>query len=143
MKRAHITHGFTLVELMVTLSIVALLAAIAYPTYHQYLLKGRRAEGRAALMSVLQQQERYYTQYGKYFWDIDGASPFKTHSGDNLGNSAYTIANVLCDPSLSRQECVEIRATPIAPDPDAGMLTIKSVGPIKSCDGNKKEVCWR
>lgn len=143
MKRPDFSHGFTLVELMVTLSIVAILAAVAYPTYHQYILKGRRAEGRAALMAVLQQQERYYTQYGKYFWDADGATPFKAYSGDNLPSSAYTITNVLCDPSLSRQECVQVQATPTAPDPEAGMLTITSVGPTKSCTGSKKEVCWK
>ena len=54
--------GFTLVELMIVVAIVGILAAIAYPSYVDSVRKGKRADGRAALTSLLQQQERYFTQ---------------------------------------------------------------------------------
>ena len=64
-KVRHI-KGFTLVELMIVVAIVAILAAIAYPSYAESVRKGRRAEARAALTELLQQQERFMTQNNTY-----------------------------------------------------------------------------
>lgn len=139
------SRGFTLVELMITMAIVAVLAAIAYPAYNKYVLKGRRAEGRAALTAVLQQQERYYTQFGKYYISPDGTSngPFKAFSGDNQSSSAYTLTSSLCADNLTAAECVQITATPTHADPEAGNLTINSVGPTRTCSGSNKDICWK
>ncbi|WP_374591408.1 type IV pilin protein [Aquabacterium sp.] len=140
------SRGFTLIELMVTVAIVAILTAIAYPAYHQYVLKGRRAEGRAALTAVLQQQERYYTQFGKYYISTSDSDngPFKAYSGDNLGSSAYTLTSSLCADNLTAAECVQITATPTHhDDPEAGNLSINSVGPTRTCSGTNKSICWK
>lgn len=58
--------GFTLVELMVVVAIVAILAAIAYPTYQEQMIKTRRAEGRAAIMEVATRLERCFTRFNAY-----------------------------------------------------------------------------
>ena len=58
--------GFTLIELMITVAIVGILASIAYPAYTSSILKGKRAEGRAAVTELMQQQERYMTQRNTY-----------------------------------------------------------------------------
>ena len=59
-------QGFTLIELMIVVAVVGVLAAIAYPAYTDSVLKGRRAQARAALTELLQQQERYMTQNNCY-----------------------------------------------------------------------------
>lgn len=59
-------RGFTLIEVMITVAIVAILAAVAYPSYRDSVLKGKRAEARAALTDLLQQQERFITQRNSY-----------------------------------------------------------------------------
>ena len=58
--------GFTLIELMVTVAIVALLATIALPSYQDYVLKSRRAGGKATLLEAQQRMERAYTDQNSY-----------------------------------------------------------------------------
>ena len=71
--RASARAGFTLIELMITVAIVGILAAIAYPSYQDSVRKGKRAEGRTALIDFLQQQERFLTQTGSYAVVTPGA----------------------------------------------------------------------
>ena len=52
-------RGVTLIELMVVVTIIGILAAVAYPAYIEQARRGRRAAGVAMLQNVLQQAERY------------------------------------------------------------------------------------
>lgn len=54
-----VQKGFTLIELMLAIAIVGILASIAYPSYTNYLLKGRRASAQAHLMDIAQRQQQY------------------------------------------------------------------------------------
>ncbi len=58
--------GFTLIEIMVTVAIVGILAAIALPSYHQYIARGKRAEARAAILQAEGWLERFYTETNAY-----------------------------------------------------------------------------
>lgn len=51
--------GFTLIELMIVLAVVALLATVAYPTYLDQIRKGRRSDAIQGLAQVQQAQERW------------------------------------------------------------------------------------
>ena len=152
-------HGFTLIELMITVAIIGILAAIAYPSYQDSILKGRRAEGRTALLNLLQQEERYYTQTGSYLsfgpaatgnngTNAAGATtvtiPFRTTSGDST-SYAYTLSADVCSNTLGLDECVLLSAAPQRADTAAGTLTVTSSG-TKDCNGSKRltpGVCWR
>lgn len=52
-------HGFTLIELMITVAVVGILAAIAYPTYQNAMAKNRRATAQAYLADVAQREQQY------------------------------------------------------------------------------------
>jgi type IV pilus assembly protein PilE len=66
--------GFTLIELMVTVVIIGILAAIAYPSYTQYVLRANRAEARAILLESVQFLERNYTTANRYDQDSAGTA---------------------------------------------------------------------
>lgn len=62
--------GFTLIELMITLGIVAVLMAIAVPNYSDYTRRAHRADGKIALTEVANLQEKFYSDNGTYAADM-------------------------------------------------------------------------
>ncbi len=81
-------RGFTLIELMITVAIVGILSAIAYPSYTEYVRRGHRADARAGLLQAQQWLERAATATGTY---PTAALPAAlSWSGDNT--KRYTIA---------------------------------------------------
>lgn len=144
------SNGFTLIELMIVVAVIGLLAAIAIPSYQDSVRKGRRAEGRAALTELLQQQERYMTQMNSYLaftnsagttTPVSAATTFKVFSGDSLAKAAYLLSADAC-PSAVITECVRLTATPVVADAEAGNLQILSSG-TKTCTGTTTSVCWK
>jgi type IV pilus assembly protein PilE len=53
-------HGFTLIELMITVAIVAILSAIAIPQYSEYVMRSRITEATMALSDQRLKMERYF-----------------------------------------------------------------------------------
>jgi type IV pilus assembly protein PilE len=60
------TRGVTLIELVVVIAIVGLLAAIAVPSYRQYVLRANRAEAKSAMLNIAAAQEKFYVQNNTY-----------------------------------------------------------------------------
>jgi type IV pilus assembly protein PilE len=59
-------RGFSLIELLIVVAIIAVLAAIAIPSYQRYMYRARRVEGQQLLMSVANAEERYYATHNQY-----------------------------------------------------------------------------
>jgi type IV pilus assembly protein PilE len=154
MKRRQ--EGFTLIELMIVVAVVSILAAIAYPSYRSAVLKGKRGQGRTAILELLQQQERYMTQNNRYleFSNNNGTTnptnvPFKTFAGDSPTGTAYQLSAARCSNELELTECVKITATPTLTDAEVGSLWAMSTG-ARNCSGTASttppaappKVCW-
>lgn len=145
--KKNLQRGFTLIELMIVVAIVAILAAIVYPSYQDSVIKAKRAEGRAALMQVMQQQERYYTQNNTYSL-VSKTTPnnFKWFSGDSAASSSYEIKAEVCTGDVIGN-CVMLTAMPgtsnVNPgykDAKCGDLTLSSTG-AKDRSGTATN-CW-
>ncbi|RZT41393.1 type IV pilin protein [Cupriavidus agavae] len=141
--------GFTLAELMVTVAIIGILAAFAYPSYQEFVRKGRRTEAKVALMENMQLFERHFSQVNTYY----GAGTttvwqdYKKYSGDSQAGAKYTVAaNINC--GSSDGQCVELRATPAAnfPDPTCDTLVLRSTGEklviIGTAAAKTDATCW-
>lgn len=90
--------GFTLIELVVTLLVVAILITVAAPTYRTYILKSHRADGTSTLMAMQLAQEKYRfnnTQYGTLaqVWGGVTSSPngYYQLGISNISATGYTL----------------------------------------------------
>ena len=138
-------RGFTLIEMMITVAIVGILAAIAFPSYTSYIAKGNRAEGRAAVMKMLQDQERWFTQKNTYVAVVAtnaSGEVLKNFSGDSRATSKYFVGAAQCGATAINQ-CVLVTVVPQfgGGDPEVGTLSITSTG-TRSCTGSKPTLCW-
>jgi type IV pilus assembly protein PilE len=137
---------------MIVLAVIAILASVALPSYLDSVRKGKRAEGRAALMQLMQQQERFYTQNNKYIAFSESTSDadarkFKWFSGDNPAASAYEMSGAACGDGGTIDNCVLLTAKQASTkvsgftDPECGDLTLSSAG-VKSSSTSSPN-CWK
>lgn len=115
--------GFTLVELVVTVAILAILASIVVPSYTEYLKKGRRAAAESLMMDVAQRQQQYLLDARSYASDL--ATLGVTTPADVSAYYTVTVAAVDGTPPT-----FTVTATPIAGTAQAGdgTLTLDNTG---------------
>jgi type IV pilus assembly protein PilE len=130
------TRGVTLIELVIAIAVVAILAAIAFPSYQEQMRKTRRADGKAELMETAQQLERCYTRFSRY---NDGNCGVALPSNSSEGY--YVVSATAITASA-----FTLDATPQADqanDARCGVLRLTSTGQEgsqgQSTDANE---CW-
>ncbi len=132
--------GFTLIELMVTVAIVGLLAAIAYPSYQNYVTKTRRVDATGNLLELSQYMERFFTENGRYDVDTGGDAvslPF-TQSPKEGNSTFYNLGFADGEPTSTT---FVLEAEPVGPqaanDTACATLTLDSTGAKCILGGSK------
>ncbi|MGV3592656.1 MAG: type IV pilin protein [Gammaproteobacteria bacterium] len=134
-------RGFTLVEILVALAIVAIIAAIALPSYRDSTLRAGRADGKTALMQVASDQERFFSNNFTY---STNAVPLATTPTASLtsrdGNYVVTVA--ACSGGTIATCFVASAAPQGGQTADScGTLTINQLG-VRTASGGTVEDCW-
>jgi type IV pilus assembly protein PilE len=144
--------GFTLVELMIVVLIIAILTAIAAPSYISYVRKSHRAEAKAALTDLAAREERYMATNGMY--SSAATDLGYTSWTPAIGSGWYTIAAPTINPASTSSATAA--ATPAnftitasaygtqQKDIECATFTINSAGQTSSANstGGVTTDCW-
>ncbi len=137
-------RGFTLIELMITVAIVAILASIAYPSFREQVIRTNRTDGKDTLLRVASLEERWFTENNSYTSDTsklggtsspEGYYAISVAIGDVGGSACNTGAH-------TKNNCFVLTATPNASQSDdaCANLTLDSFG-RKDVSGTDNR-CW-
>ena len=130
--------GFTVIELMITVAIVAIIAAISIPSYDNYVRETRRADAQISLVRAAQKQEQYHSMNSGY---ATALSELGLSSESAEGFYALTLTNTGC--SSSYVGCFQITATAMGPqssDSSCATLSLDQSGTRSSTGGGND--CW-
>jgi len=74
-RQRKLSDGFTLIEAMITVVILGVVSAVAYPGLVEYMNRGKRSDVRVLLMENAQYMERFYTENNSYLISLSGTQP--------------------------------------------------------------------
>ena len=132
-------RGFTLIEVMIAVAVVAILAAIAFPSYVRYIARGNRSAAEGFMLDVASRQERYLVDARQYAADL--ATLGMTVPNTVLPNYNVTIINVTATPPGYVVQGAPIGAQQTN-DAGCGTLTLSSTG-AKGASGSAGVAgCW-
>lgn len=110
MSKIKVFNGFTLVELLIAVAIVGILAAVAFPSYTDFVTRSNRTEAQRELLRIANMQEQFYVDTRAYTADMTklglGKDPFITENAyysidAALANGGFVLTATALEPQKS------------------------------------------
>jgi type IV pilus assembly protein PilE len=143
--------GFTLIELIITISIIAILAAIAFPNYTSYVIRSNRSVARgvlvdlAAKQEVLKLQNTVYSTDFTYLAGVSGTSYYINRSSlveaTQMPDSIYQISLNPATSTAFTLTATPVTGSPQAKDTQCTSLILASTG-LRTATGSSPTLCW-
>lgn len=143
-------RGFTLLELMVVVAVIAILAGIAYPLFSEQMRKGKRSEAIAAISDIQLRQERWRSNNATYgnltgadfaAGNIFGGVAAVTSYNSGLKNYNISVSNNTGTGYI----VTATRKNSMANDPRCGnfIMTYSAGTSSPSVSSGDRDYCWR
>lgn len=134
-------------ELLTTITIIGILAAIAIPIYQQYVQRARRTEAKTALLRIQGAQERYFTVNNKYETDpnklqLKPCDANKTGSADECASSLYMIEITPDGGNIATGYSLTARINGQFSDDLCQSFTINTANVKTSTGSGTSQQCW-
>lgn len=139
-------RGFTLIEIMITVAIVAIISAVALPSYRSYVDRSKRADARAQLLQAAQFMQRFYAANDQYANDRSGNGvsdqmPSNLKRAPADGPQAYALT-VEATTTAYTLTMAPLTGGALAGDA-CGSFTLTSTG-VRGVTGTKtRDECWK
>jgi type IV pilus assembly protein PilE len=151
-SRKHRSLGFSLLELMVTVAVIAIAATIAVTSYSSQVQKSRRTEAKSAVLDLAGREERLFSTTNAYsnveaFLGYAAAGTTTVMTNMPFGNNYYTLTVAVPDPGQApvTPTTYLITATPVgtqASDTQCGNFTLNQLG-VQGVSGTSTvAACW-
>lgn len=126
--------GFTLLEMLIVLTIISILTVIAYPSYIHYRLKTQRTDGQTALYIVAAQMEHYFTEKNSY-----AGATFRNLGLANKSERGLYQLNISID---NNGNGYQLNAMPVNSDAECGTLSLDQKNKKQFTGTGTMTECW-
>jgi type IV pilus assembly protein PilE len=130
------TRGFTLIELMIVVAILAIVVAVGYPSYLEQVKKSRRAEGMGQLLELADRMERAYSDSGTYPTSVSEVYVATTDGG------FYTLSIVTAN-NISFIVSAAPTSVGNQNTDKCDTFTLTSLGEKSVSDSSLNDYCWK
>ena len=117
-------RGVSLMELLIVVSIIGILSAIAIPSYSAYRLRVVRNEGKDCLLDLQRRMEGFYVRNNRYTETLSALYPSAGTSLTCGESSAYAVSILAATAACPVTRCYQLRATPATQQAADGYLTL-------------------
>lgn len=150
MDRKHRQHGVTLIELVVVMIIVGILAAVAIPSYRNYVIRSQRSDAKDAVLALATQQEKHYLQCNAYGTLLDAATDCaagEVQAADVSKNGWYALTTAAPAPTTGfTATATAVNGQNQWQDTECRSFTVNQAGLRSALDAGGADntaECWR